>query len=1167
VAAALCLPATVVLGGPADSNLPTLTNIRQILQLNRAQASKGYPVHLKAVVTYYGIADAGAHGSQIPPDLFLHDSTGGVWVNLDKTSPIPQIGDLLDITGNSEQPDFAPQIAHPHWKTVGRSALPKAPRVTYAEMVSSRLDAQWVEVEGIVRSVRLDATSRLLFLRIALPDGLITAQTPDYPNFDPQQLVDSKVILRGDCGAVFNLDNQLIGIALYVPSLKTLQMVDPSPTNPWALPSRAIEELQRFTFDRAAGHRIRIEGVVTLQLPDGSFYIKGSGGSAYVQSRPHPPLKRGTRVQVLGFPGVLDQHPALADSVFRVVAFEPPPLPIAVTATSALEGRFDSTLVRIDARLAQIAVTPKEVLLVLRQGATVFTAASISPSAISGLKDLREGSLLQVTGVCVLNRDAESPAISFKLRFDSPQDIAILEGAPWWTATKALGTGTILILGILAAFAWVRTLRRRVESQTEMIRATLESTADGILAVDSTGKVVNANRRFVEMWRVPPALMASCRDEELIEALKGELVDPAAFVAKIRELCADPEAKTDDVLEFKDGRFFERHSEPQRIDGKSVGRVWGFRDVTDHRRSERELRHAKEAAEAGSRSKSEFLANMSHEIRTPMNGIIGMSELALGTNLNPEQQEYLTCVKTSADSLLNIINDILDFSKIEAGKFLLNPLECELRPALDSAIRSLATRAHEKGLELLYCVEPDVPLHVYADINRVRQVLINLLGNAMKFTHQGEVELRVAADSQPGGEVLLKFSVRDTGIGISAEKLARIFEPFTQADGSITRRFGGTGLGLSISSHLAELMGGRLWVESTLGAGSNFHFEFPCSVPDARVLDTRVLDTRVLDTRVLDTRVLDTRVLDTRVDGRRGDPPTTDSLVPLQTRVFVVDDNPINRQIIQQMLLALNLDCTLAASGREALEMLDSAVAASGASPVILLDAQMPDEDGFAVATTLQGLPAFGETSIIMLIGSANLAADAASCRRLGITYLVKPVSERQLHLAILTAISSRASSGGERLSIPPPPVAKRILLAEDNPVNQQLALRILAKQGHSVELARTGREAVDKSAAQDFDVLLMDVQMPDMGGLEATELIRDRERTNGKHLPIIAVTAHAMADDREHCLAAGMDGYLSKPIRAQDVMDALDAVELSRSAAALLLATKTNAAAQVLKT
>ncbi len=817
-------------GRAAGGDLPTLTTVRQILTLSRVEASKGYPIRLKAVVTYYGPGIADEPGSQPGPDLFLHDSTGGIWVDLDKNAPVPKPGDLIDISGLSEQPDFAPQIRHASWKTIGTAPLPKAQPVSFSEMISSRDDAQWVEAEGIVRSAHVEPQSKLLFLRIAMTDGVITAQTPEYAGFDPNRFIDSKVRVRGNCGAVFNVNNQLIGISVYVPRLQDVEVVAHPSGDPWAQPARPVGELQRFTVTRSAGHRIRVQGVVTLHLRGGSFYLAGPTGSTYVQSTQAAQIHRGSHVDVLAFPGVIDHHPALEDAVYRMLGAAPEPVPVKIDAAAPMRGQFDSTLVRIEARLTQIAVTDKEILLVLRQGPTVFTAISRSRVSINHLGWLREGSLLAVTGICVLDRGAVGQDISFGLHFGGPQDITLLQKASWWTVERALALGAVLLVAILAVFAWAATLRRQVQSQTGTIRATLESTADGILVVGSDGNIHNSNRRFAEMWRITDSLVATSNDADLIEHLKGELVDPQAFSGKIQELYADPEATSDDVLEFKDGRVFERHSEPQRMNGKCLGRVWGFRDITDRRRAERELREAKEAAEAASRIKSEFLANMSHEIRTPMNGILGMTGLALDTDLTPEQHDYLTCVKSSADSLLTLVNDILDFSKIEAGKFVIDPVELEIRPLLETICKPLALQARQKGLELLRRVDADVPSRVLADFDRIRQVVVNLLGNGIKFTERGEVELRVTAESRPGQDLLLHFSVRDTGIGIPHEKLEGIFEAFTQADGSITRRFGGTGLGLTISSRLAQLMNGRLWVESTPGAGSTFHFELPTPV-------------------------------------------------------------------------------------------------------------------------------------------------------------------------------------------------------------------------------------------------------------------------------------------------------------------------------------------------
>ncbi|MEA2828844.1 MAG: two-component system, sensor histidine kinase and response regulator [Actinomycetota bacterium] len=646
--------------------------------------------------------------------------------------------------------------------------------------------------------------------------------------------------------------------------------------------------------------------------------------------------------------------------------------------------------------------------------------------------------------------------------------------------------------------------RNKVELQQtlSLVAATLEATADGIFVSNLEGEAVDFNTPFADLWHLPDEFRAVPDMAKGMAHAIELLEDPEAFVASSGEIFGHPDGEFHDTLYFTDGSIYERSSRPQRVDGVIVGRVWNFHDITERRQLEAELAEARDEALASSRLKSDFLATMSHEIRTPMNGVIGLTGLLLDSSLTDIQRQYANGVRTSGEALLGIINDILDFSKIEAGKLDLETVDFDLTEALDDVAFLVAESARAKGLELVAYCHPGMPVLLRGDVGRLRQILLNLVGNAVKFTAEGEVVLRASQGRcENPDKVMVRLEVLDTGIGIARATSGRLFEAFSQADASTTRRYGGTGLGLAISRRLAEAMGGNLGVDSDLGHGSVFWVELP--------LDRA---TEANPVKELSRRL------------------------PPGLRILIVDDNQTNRLVLGSQLLAWDLAADLVPDAFVALDVLRQAAKEGHPYDLALVDMAMPGMDGMELARIVSADPALRSIRLLLL---SSLSVGPEEAARAGFSVsLTKPARLSHLYEALVRTMAPPTEVAPLKVPVAPATdsgTKGRLLIVEDNAINQAVARAMVAKMGYSCDVAGNGIEALSASDRRHYDAVLMDCQMPEMDGFEATAEIRRRE-VGGTPVPIIAMTAGALAEDRDRCLASGMDDYLSKPVKSSEL-------------------------------
>jgi PAS domain S-box-containing protein len=665
-----------------------------------------------------------------------------------------------------------------------------------------------------------------------------------------------------------------------------------------------------------------------------------------------------------------------------------------------------------------------------------------------------------------------------------------------------------------------RLIEREIRALKEFNETIVTSLAEGIVLENAKGFITFANPTLEKLLGYSPG--------DLIGSHWKVLVHPAEL-KKIKE---KTRSRTKTTIEHYESRFMTKDGKaiPVLVSAQSLfyktrfkGVLSAISDITPQKDIERELQTAKEEALSANRAKGEFLANMSHEIRTPMNGIIGMIELALGTSLTTEQKDFLKAARASAESLLKILNDILDFSKIEAGMIEFESISFNLRDSITDIVATLALAAHKKNLELACRVSPTIPDLVVGDLGRLRQIIVNMVSNAIKFTEKGEVVVEVKAESRTDRDIVLHIAVKDTGIGIPAAKKDDIFRAFVQADGSMTRKYGGTGLGLAISSQLVEMMGGKIWVDSTVGKGSTFHFT-------------------------------------TRLELRKQAEPPRSAVEPKVLQdlpVLIVDDNATNRSILKEMLESWSMKPVVADSGLSALSLLKIRERNRNPIKLALVDSNMPGMDGFSLIDRIKNDPAFSGSTILMLT-SAERLGDLKKSKDLGIAaYLTKPIKPSALFDAIMMGLGSASLNKEERPLVTGQYLREnrrhlRILLAEDNLINQKVAVRLLEKNGHKITAADDGKKVLGAWKKEHFDLILMDVQMPELNGFEVTTAIRKAEKKTKAHVPIVAMTAHTMKGDRERCLDAGMDDYLSKPLRPEELLATIERVVADRRPALL---------------
>jgi PAS domain S-box-containing protein len=1059
------------------------------------------------------------------PALGLFVQVGGETVQVtgvrnDAFSP----GDRVDVAGAVTYKDGRRTLSGARVTRLGGGTLPAARAIAASSLASDEAKDDWVSFVAVIQEVL--PTPAGFDLRMAVDESRVFVAAPTRTPA-ASRLVDAEVQIRGVRVRLLNPQGIVTGVRILAPTVAASDVRTPPPGEPFQLPLQSVLDVRKLALQHASSHRVRTRGTVVLQtssLTPGRhvLHLQDEHGALAVEFDDHIRVPTGSVAEVSGFPGTFLGTPILSSAAIKAVGEGTLPKAARVTVAEVMGGKHAGELVKLRGTFTSFSKGPGYQILNVESGGTPIAVYQYDWPPHAGLPPFRDGSTLEFEGVTAVFYDAVGTPTTVIMVISGPDSIAIVAVPSWWTPGRAVTTLGIAA-GICAmAFLWIGVLNARVRAQTRALTRQFERTAalqrrwtdlvagasDIILTWNRQGRLTSLNTTGQTILGLPEDAALRHTLKDIVAPSCGPIVD--ALMAQASE------APTDrielEVVGATGQRIpLELNVQPMFENREHVGFQAIARDVTQHKQIERALREARDAAEDANRAKSEFLANMSHEIRTPMNGVIGMTQLALMTELSETQRDYLETAHRSAESLLGILNSILDFSKIESRKLEMESVPFELRDLAAETLKPLTVTAEAKGLELIFDIAPDVPDAIVGDPLRLRQVITNLVGNALKFTEHGHVLLEIREDRHSESGTMLHFSVSDTGVGIPHEKQPLMFEPFSQADGSTTRRYGGTGLGLAISSSLVTLMGGRMWLDSEPGEGSTFHFLAAFGVVGTA-------------------------------------PQAAMDMYPSELSALVVDDNAVNRRILSEQLVPLGIKPSLAENGSQAVQMLNAAAGSGTPYRLVILDVHMPDVDGFGVAAEIAARPELGKPTIIMLT-SAGRHDDVERCRDLHIAaYLNKPIAPSQLREVIsklfgrdvAAPVAGKPSSQGAL----PAHLRRRVLLAEDNIVNQRVAVGLLSKRGHDVTVVGTGKQALDRLEGGRFDVVLMDVQMPEMGGIEATHSIRQREAGTGRHVWIVAMTAHTMEGDRDECLKAGMDTFIAKPVDPARLFAAVEQVQ-----------------------